>query len=104
MIATFFARDDENAHAKFQQWRSLHWGNGYFLNYKSPNNVMLHRSPCPHLGDTDWDRAEQGFGSLTRSQKVCSTDRRELERWASEHATKPLKRCRDCDRLPRTPD
>lgn len=102
MVATFFDQYDDNAHAKFQRWRSHHWSNGYFLNYKSPNNVMLHRSPCPHLGDTDWDHAEQGFGSLTRSQKVCSTDRRELERWASENATAAVTRCRDCERLQAT--
>ncbi len=99
VIETFFDRDDENAHGDFQSWRQRHYEDGYFLNFKSPNDVMLHRSPCPHLGDTDWDRAEQGFGSLTRSKKVCSTDRLELERWVDENATGTLKRCRDCERL-----
>ena len=99
MIETFFDRDDEDAHVKFQRWRTQHWGDGYFVNPKSPNNVMLHRSPCPHLGDTDWARAEEGFGSLTKSKKVCSTDPRELERWAGENATSAIKRCRDCERL-----
>lgn len=99
LIETFFDRDDENAHAGFQRWRSHHWGDGYVVNYKSPNNVMLHRSPCPHLGDTDWARGEQGYGSLARSKKVCSTDRRELERWTSENATAALRLCRDCGRL-----
>ena len=60
---------------------------------------MLHRSPCPHLGDADWTRAEYRFHSLTRTKKVCSTDRRELETWASENATAALKRCRDCEHL-----
>jgi hypothetical protein len=99
MIETFFDRDDDNAHDHFQRWRSRYWDDGFFLNYKSPNNVMLHRSPCPHLGDTDWARAEYGFHSLTRSKKVCSTDRRELEQWAREHTASSLKRCRDCERL-----
>jgi hypothetical protein len=99
VIETFFDRDETDAHAKFQGRRARHWSDGYFVNYKSPNNVMLHRSPCPHLGDTDWARAEQGFGSLTRSRKICSTDSRELERWTSENATSGLKRCRDCERL-----
>ncbi len=99
MIETFFDRDDVDAHARFQQWRASHWGDGYFLNYRHPGNVMLHRSPCPHLGDADWGRYEQGYGSLTRSRKVCSTDRRELERWAGENATAALRRCRDCERL-----
>ena len=99
MIETFFDRDDENSHESFQRWRSRHWDDGYFLNRKSSRDVMLHRSPCPHLGDTDWGRGEQGWGSLTRNKKVCSTDRRELERWASENVTAALKRCKDCEGL-----
>jgi hypothetical protein len=95
----FFDRDDEDAPAKLQRWREQHHKGGHLLNSKSLNNVMLHRSPCSHLGDTDWTRAEQGFGSLTRHRKVCSTDRRERERWARENATAALKRCRDCERL-----
>jgi hypothetical protein len=99
MIETFFDRDDEDAHDDFQRWRSRHWSDGYFLNYKSPNNVMLHRSPCPHLGDADWTRAEYRFHSLTRTKKVCSTDPRELEQWMDENAKAALKRCLDCERL-----
>ena len=99
MIATFFDRDDENVHAKFQRWRAHHWGDGYFLNYRSTNDVMLHRSACPHLGDTNWDAGDYGWRSLTRKRKVCSANRRELEQLVSENATKPLERCRDCERL-----
>ena len=99
MIETFIGRHDGDAHRDFQRWRAHHWGDGYFLNYKSPGNVMLHRSPCPHLGDTDWAPYEHGWGSLTRSKKICSTDSRELERWVSENATAALKRCQDCERL-----
>lgn len=99
MIVTFFDRDDRDAHADFQRWRERYHEDGYFLNHKGPGNVMLHRSACPHLLGTDWTRAEQGFGSLARNKKVCSTDRRELERWANEHAAVPLKRYRDCERL-----
>jgi hypothetical protein len=99
VIETFFDRDEEDAHVHFQRWRARHWADGYFVNYKSPNDVMLHRSPCPHLGDTDWVRFEQGFGSLTRNKKICSTDRPELERWASKNVAADLKRFRDCERL-----
>jgi hypothetical protein len=69
------------------------------VNYKSPNNVMLHRSPCLHLGDTNWAAYEHGWGSLTRNRKVCTTDRRELEEWAKQNTTADLKWCRDCKRL-----
>jgi hypothetical protein len=99
MIEAFFDRDGEDAHRKFQRWRARHWNEGLFLNVRSPADVMLHRSPCPHLGDTDWARDEHGWGSLTRSMKVCSTSRRKLERWASENATVTLKRCQHCERL-----
>ena len=77
MIATFFDRDDDNAHAKFQRWRAYHWGDGYFLNYRSTNDVMFHRSPCPPLGDTDWAAGDYGWRSLTRKREGSSTDRRE---------------------------
>jgi hypothetical protein len=99
MIEIFSDRDGEEAHANFQRWRDRHWGDGFFLNLRSPSNVMLHRSPCPHLGDTDWAAYEHGWGSLTRTKKICSIDRRELERWASENATAALKRCKDCEHL-----
>ena len=102
MIVMFFDRDSKNAHGEFQRWRARHWGDGYFLNYKGQSYVMLHRSPCPHLEDEDWLRPEQGFGSLTRSKKVCSTNHAELERWAGENAKAALKRCKDCERLGHT--
>ncbi len=99
MIESFFDQDAENAHAAFQRWRGYHYEDGYFLNYKSPNSVMLHRSACPHLSDTDWARFEHGYGSLTCNKKLCSTDYRKLERWATGNAAVGLERCRDCERL-----
>lgn len=95
-LLEFYDRDDDNAHADFQRWRRQNYGNGLFLNYKGPSNTMLHRNSCPHLGDADWDRAEQGFGSLTSTKKICSTDRPELEQWAVEHCVVGVKRCQDC--------
>lgn len=50
---------------------------------------MRHRSPCPHLADSNWTRYQQGFGNLTRNKKDCSTDQQELERWTGENATFP---------------
>jgi hypothetical protein len=54
MIEKFFDGDREDAHGAFQSWLARHWGDGHFLNYESPNNIMLHGSPCPHSGDTGW--------------------------------------------------
>jgi hypothetical protein len=99
LIETFLDQNYGDAHVAFQRWRAHNWGDGHFLNYRSTNDVMLHRSPCPHLGDTDWAAGDHGWRSLTRKRKDCSTDRRELERRAKENATTALKRCRDCERL-----
>ena len=79
MIKTFFDRDDEDAHDDFQRGSAATGATASSSTSESPDHVMLHLSPCPHLGDTDWTRAEYRFHSLTRTKKICSTDRRELE-------------------------
>ena len=96
-LEKFSDRDSENAHAEFQKWRQQHFEDGYFLNYKGPSNTTLHRSTCwRHFGDTDWDRYREGWGSLTRSMKICSTDRRELMQWARENRVDDPKQCQHC--------
>ena len=93
----YYDRDNDNAHAEFQQWRHQNYEGGYFLNYMGPSRIVLHRSACSgHFGDTDWERDREGWGSLTRNKKRCSTDKRELESWASKHGTLALKQCQDC--------
>lgn len=54
MIETFSDCQGENAHDRFQQWRERHYKDGFFLNPRSPGDVMLHRSACSHLKGTDW--------------------------------------------------
>lgn len=93
MIAVFYDGYSENAHAEFQQWRQQHQ-DGYFLNYRSLNDTMLHRSPCWHHGD-DQARSEED-GSLTAKMKLCSTNREDLERWADKNGIENLKRCQHC--------
>lgn len=95
-LLEFHDKVDEDSHARFQRWRSDNFSNGFFLNYKSPGNIMLHRSPCWHHGDTDWAAGEDGWGSLTKFKKVCSLDRVELEHWANEHGSGTLKKCQHC--------
>ncbi len=90
----YYDRDNDNAHAEFQQWRHQNYEGGYFLNYKGPSNTMLHRVPCWHLRDP-WDRNEE-LGSLTRHRKICSTDRRRLGQWAGTKGVENLKQCQDC--------
>jgi len=91
----FQDKDYGDTHAAFQQWRR-HNPEGYFLNLKSSRNAMLHRTLCPHTGDTEWGHGEEGYGSLTRSKKICSENSRELEEWAAKNVAESLKKCRDC--------
>jgi hypothetical protein len=82
-------------HEDFQKWRRQN-DNGFFVNVKSGTNILLHRTICPHLGDSEWER-ETGWGSLTRSRKICSADLAELQlRIAEEYSTSKLKMCADC--------
>jgi hypothetical protein len=52
--------------------------------------AMLHRAHCGHLEHAD------KCASLTRTMKVCSQKREELEAWAREHVGGKLERCRSC--------
>jgi hypothetical protein len=93
MPTEFFDRDDEAAHDKFQAWRSDNEV-GFFLNCKSATNWMLHRTMCPHHGDTDWgtDIGE----SLTRNKKICSTKKSELRQFARKAGVVAVDTCSDC--------
>ena len=96
MIEIFHDREDADSHIKFHRWRQQHRRDGYYLNYRGPSNTRLHRAKCPHLSNQDWDIGEKGpNGSMTKTKKICSTNRQELEYWAREKGVKP-KRCPDC--------
>ena len=51
---------------------------------------MLHRTFCGHFEHGDKS------ASLTRTMKVCSESKSELEEWARENIRVRLKRCRSC--------
>lgn len=97
MIEEFVDAGEHKVHEAFQHWRREHM-DGYFLNVKSPSVLMLHRADCLHHGDPDWSTDNPaGWGSLTRTRKVCSDDRDELVAWATGNAgTATVKRCKDC--------
>jgi hypothetical protein len=90
---------DTNAHNAFQKWREQN-ENGFFLNWKSPSNVMLHRVHCPHYGDTEWGidkiNKAKGWGNLGETVKVCSLDKEKLERYVRKEGTKELRYCKSC--------
>ena len=52
--------------------------------------AMLHRAYCGHF--------DHGYmsASLTRTMKVCSSNKGDLEAWARKNLTAKLKRCRSC--------
>ena len=93
MIVEFYDKTNGDDHEKFQQWRREN-DNGFFINIKSSNNIMLHRVHCPHPGGTEWEKGE--WGSLTKNRKICSTDKNELLNHAKKKYTTDLKVCRDC--------
>ena len=97
MIVEFQDTQDTFDHEKFQLWRRQNDG-GFFVNVKSPNNLMLHRVTCNHHGDSNWEReSETSWGSLTRSRKLCSGDVAELQKCVAEkYGAAELKKCADC--------
>ena len=88
-LEVFFDAHDPDAHGKFLRWRERSRG-GYVISRRSPSDAMLHRTYCGHFEHGDKS------ASLTRTMKVCSRSRRELEDWAREYVRGRLKRCRSC--------
>ena len=89
-METFFDSWDAGAHDKFVRWRDRNQ-RGCVINRRSPGDAMIHRASCGHLV---FDSDEPV--SLTRTMKVCSPDKAELEAWARENMSAGLKRCRSC--------
>jgi hypothetical protein len=85
----FFDAYDTEAHGKFLRWRERN-RSGYVISRRSATDAMLHRAYCGHFEHGDKS------ASLTRTMKVCSLEKEELETWAREHLGTRLKRCRSC--------
>ncbi|MDP9438862.1 MAG: hypothetical protein M3P49_08970 [Actinomycetota bacterium] len=83
----------ESAHEEYKRWKERHESDGYVINRRSRSEAVLHRAGCGHLTD---DFGPGVTVSLTAKPKYCSTDRRELERWAHDNPNKELKRCGSC--------
>ena len=95
MVVQFKDTQDTFGHEKFQNWRRQN-ESGFFVNVKSSTNLMLHRTICSHHGDSEWKR-ETGWGSLTRSRKICSDSMEELQQLITEeYGRSKLKMCTDC--------
>ncbi len=88
-LEIFFDVYDINAHDKFLKWRERNW-RGYVISRRSPGDGMLHLADCGHFEHGDKS------ASLTRTMKVCSRNKGQLESWARENMSRGLKRCRSC--------
>lgn len=89
-MVTFQGPKGSREEEGFAKWRREH-PEGFFINYGSPSDIMLHRQSCRHF---DFRKPV----GLTSYKKVCSTDRQELVRWAATHGS--LRFCSTCS--PRT--
>ena len=63
-----------SAHAGFREWQDR-VPDGYYLNRRSTEEYMLHRTSCGHLDDK--------IRSTTRTLKVCAPSTADLEDWAT---------------------
>jgi hypothetical protein len=88
-LEIFFDAYDTEAHEKFLRWRERN-RRGYVVSRRSASDAMLHRTYCGHFEHGDKS------ASLTRTMKVCSQERVELEAWARKHVGDRLKKCRSC--------
>lgn len=97
MVLEFQDENGKFAHDEFQKWRRKN-ANGFFVNVKSKNNLMLHRVSCSHPGDSEWTREEnKTWGSLTKNRKACAEDVLRLQSWAKEkYKSAETKMCNSC--------
>lgn len=85
----FYDAHDASAHDKFIRWVERNQ-RGYVISRRSPGDAMVHQAYCGHFKHGDKS------ASLTRTMKICSNNRDDLEGWARENLTAKLKRCRSC--------
>ena len=90
-----FNREEPDAHEEFQDWRRAN-ENGFIINVKSPADAMLHRTICPHLGDSEWEAGRANWGSMGNTTKVCSSSPSELFKWAKTNLKSELQICKGC--------
>jgi hypothetical protein len=85
----FDGSSEEKSDEKFLEWIQDN-PEAFTLNLKSPHSATLHCGFCGHF---------KGFTEpvdLTQNTKVCSLDRKEIEKWASAHSI-GLHECGSCN-------
>ena len=97
----FHDLEDKEAHDKFVVWKRAN-PTGFVVNHKLANEMMIHWACCRHLVFSSDDTV-----SLTKKKKICSLDKRELERWVASQPSMKLQECSRCDvrgTVPKCPD
>jgi hypothetical protein len=84
----FHKAEGDNPHERFLKWVSEN-PHGFFVNRRTPNDMMLHRVTCHQLTSSQPHE-------ITASLLICSPDRKELEDWVGEQGLIPLKLCDGC--------
>ena len=81
MVIEFSDRQDDEAHASFERWKSEH-PSGFVLNIQGPGRAMLHVADCLHLtfaSDDDVSlTAKAKLASLGSQDLLAEADRRGL--------------------------
>lgn len=85
-----FHSKDGSQDAAFQKWQDEN-PEGFFIN-KGKKGLMIHRPNCPTF---DYNEPKP---LLTKNEKICSTDRSELEEEAKKRNTLELVVCTRCPR------
>jgi hypothetical protein len=89
-LVTLHDAEDRGANELFAAWRREH-SQGYFINYGSPTDMMIHRVGCPHF-------IFREARNLTSYKKVCSESIEELRGWARTNGVTEADCCRTCFR------
>ena len=96
-MITIIEKRELNSYELFQQWRRMN-EEGFIVNLRNNNNIMLHRSGyCPHMGDNEWKEGRIGWDSLGNATKICCNIKEQLVRWVNEHYSTELKICSHCN-------
>ncbi len=84
----FDAAKDDEASEKFETWFKEN-PEGFYINHRSANDLMLHRSSCHHIV---FHRPKR----LAAHKKVCSLDRHVLEEYAAKDSNWQVQPCSSC--------
>lgn len=87
-VVSFHDDEGPGAHDAFERWRRGH-PTGFFLNYGSPSDMVVHRTDCPRF-------IFHQPRSLTSYKKVCAGSIDDLEVWAAQSSSTPPGMCRTC--------